>query len=392
MEALHITQEVNYPRVEGYLRQIQSNPITDVLVPHQINGAAIGGESALIQFLITWAKLNPNGQTIIARKGDDTKEHQVKHLSKLAYGFVAMLMGKNVILEDEDETCSQLAYANCQQIVLNLEAPLDEAINDAYYGHRTFLPCVDHSTRPNSPVFYHSTGDVRRRVEFSHIARQLLNQRSEKLVDKLPDNVVRGLGAIIYELFLNTHDWARTDLNKRRLKKSIRGLFLTRRDIPASGISKAAGNNIGTATYMQTLKDHDENHKARFIELSIFDSGPGLAARWASMQKNPRKIDSSVTLREEFDLCMACLGKCRTTSHHSYRGLGLYDVMRTLNTLRAMVRIRTGHLSMVRDFIESPLEEKEVIGPKLFYGTEHQDDESRLAYASGTLFTILFPV
>ncbi|MEZ6039634.1 MAG: hypothetical protein R3C20_03960 [Planctomycetaceae bacterium] len=80
-----LKSETTIPVVEKYFEHIATSPQTDVLLPTQhIKAAGMGGESALIQFLITWARNNPNCDVITpVQLGDAENEaHSLKHLTK----------------------------------------------------------------------------------------------------------------------------------------------------------------------------------------------------------------------------------------------------------------------------------------------------------------------
>jgi hypothetical protein len=126
----------------------------------------------------------------------------------------------------------------------------------------------------------------------------------------------------------------------------------------------------------------------RFLELSVFDSGPGLASRWLS-----KPLTDDVTAVDELAACFSCLRKHKTTSGASNRGLGLYDVMRTLDELHAFTRLRTGRLALFRNFVASPLQaDEQSNGPTLFDWHSASTVPTKLPQSTGTLFTMVIPL
>jgi len=391
MNRISLTREINISRVERLLDQIARQPEQDIETHHQITGASLGGEAALIQLFLTWAKQHPTGRLHLKIDSeDDGLGRLLEKLSKKAFGFVSMLMADDIVTSD-GQTCRKEAFQSCKLRVelMTGSQTLESSVDNSVWGHRTFLPCVDHSTKAFITPFYHSNGQFRGRSEFRRFAEVLFRSRSRKFVEA-NRNVVHGLGAILYELLHNTHDWARTDVDDSPVKKSIRGVLFTRLHLPKESIAKAAGDNSAIAQYMHSTAAQGPGQYIDLAELSVFDAGPGLAARWLANDED-ENVDLSVS--DEHQACIACLGVHRTTSSDAYRGVGLFDVMNTLSELSAMVRVRTGRVAMFRDFIASPLvDEERESGPQLPLAAEHSSRPGGLAFATGTMFTFLFPL
>lgn len=403
MSRLQLTREINVPRVESFLDTIADQPDQDIEIYDQISGASFGGEVALMQLFFTWARRNPEGKLWIKiESGDIELDRFVEKLSMRAFGFVAMLIA-NDVRSNDDQSCRRLAYKSCESWVDRMATSVDEvnedvgeqssdkvqnALDRSVRGHRTFLPCVDHSTKAKITPFYHANGSFRERSEFRRFAELLISRRSETFVEGNSE-VVQGLGSVLYELMHNTHDWARTEVNGTELRKSIRGILFTRQYLPETSIRKAAGENTALEDYMRTIAGRRPSQPIHLAELSVFDSGPGLAARWLGQSEDV--VDPTVD--QEHDACVACLGVHRTTSTEAYRGVGLFDVMNTLESLSALVRVRTGRIAMLRDFTRSPLTEAErEFGPSLPLSPEHEGRPDGLALVAGTAFTVLFPL
>ena len=383
-----IAGNATIPIVESYLHQIATSTQHNIMLPGQpIRAAGMGGESALIQFLLTWANRNPNGDVVAPiQLGDPEREaHSIKHLASRAYSFVAMLIARDVLAADEATSVRTRTNHACSLRVDEMAKGLKKAA----FGHRTFLACVDHSTKAYIPAFYFSDGTLRNRVEFCDLAEELLKSRaSDYTRQHIHPSTRRGLGLILYELMKNTHDWGRTDVNNVPLRPSLRGILFTRFNVNREGALASAGGNASLNAYVASLGQQSRDGYVRFLELSVFDSGPGLASRWLS-----KSLTERVTAQEELDACFSCLRKHKTTSGASNRGLGLYDVMRTLGELRAYLRIRTGRLALFRNFISSPLQvEEQSNGPVMFDWSSASSAPTQMAPSTGTLFTMVVPL
>jgi hypothetical protein len=121
------------------------------------------------------------------------------------------------------------------------------------------------------------------------------------------------------------------------------------------------------------------------LEIAVFDSGPGLAARALR-----RRLDDTTPLQEEYGGILQCLKVHATSSGKSHHGLGLMEVMRALTAAKAFLRIRTGRLALYRDFLSEPLASADDLhlndwsnrGPQL----------TMSGRAEGLLMSILMPV
>ena len=109
----------------------------------------------------------------------------------------------------------------------------------------------------------------------------------------------------------------------------------------------------------------------------------------------------NIGVRDEYAACLRCLKKWKSTSGQSHRGIGLARVMRNLTALRGFWRIRTGRLSLCRNFLQDPYEHKQLpTRPSLFdddpglvdWYTGSPDRLTHLSRAEGVLLTMLVPL
>jgi hypothetical protein len=383
-----LEEEASVNVVESYLLKLERHGAGNLALPSKkIRSAGLGGEAALIQFLLSWARQSPGGiiKVPVSLADDADVAHSLKHLSHRAYSFVGMLSAADVVAEDGVTSIREKTNLACSRRVDELSINLARA----KFGHRTFLPCVDHSTKAFIPAYYFPDGRLRNRQEFTELADELLSSRAEAFAqNSIAEATRRGLGLMLHELVKNTHDWGRTGTDNVRLRPSIRGLLFTRQSPNKAGALGFSGGNQSLLQYIREVASKSPDDYVRLLELSIFDSGPGLASRWLS-----RQVNDQLPLQDEAKACFDCLRKHQTTSGASNRGMGLYDVMKILQDLRAYIRIRTGRLAMYRDFLANPLEQKEsTAGPILFDWKTCKTDFSKMAPVAGTLFTIVIPV
>ncbi|USW93885.1 hypothetical protein NHF39_21165 [Pseudomonas proteolytica] len=123
-----------------------------------------------------------------------------------------------------------------------------------------------------------------------------------------------------------------------------------------------------------------------FLEISVIDSGPGLARRWlTAKEKRPVESLDELELDEELNATLDCFKKHMTSKPDSDRsGMGLHNALQALNKLKAYVRVRTGRLSLNQAF--------QGRSGVMAFEPSARGTEQELAAAEGTVFTICIPV
>src|SRR5690606_12025835 len=95
---------------------------------------------------------------------------------------------------------------------------------------------------------------------------------------------------------------------------------------------------------------------AQFLEISVFDTGPGLAARWLADTGRVADINK-LSLKCELDVVTECFKKHTTTKPTHYSGQGLTLALNAMRRLKAFMTLRTGRVSLYQDFSRSDTDE-----------------------------------
>jgi hypothetical protein len=161
------------------------------------------------------------------------------------------------------------------------------------------------------------------------------------------------LATIFAETFKNTHDHAREDIDGSDLETSVRAIyarFYSMQDaiasIPADGATQAERyvRSFAPRTFKPGVRAPDLPAVGGFLELSILDSGPGMAARW--LRRPVHDLDP----RQQLEAVLQCFGKGRTTTTSPGRGFGLWKVLISLTGLRGFISVRTNSIHAFRQF------------------------------------------
>jgi len=267
-----------------------------------------------------------------------------------------------------------------------------DSVDRARRGEKVFGMALDESVFSTPPLLYQKTNNGRPEIRSVGGFRDLSEELCRTIAPPSTahggwiEQDVHNIATLLRELFQNTHDWARRDPSGRTLHRSIRGFRLELQGVEMSALDAMSAEDQPLAEYVEHLLPHRGN-RLRLVELTLFDCGPGLAA-W-------RLADQDVqdpTVMDEDEAVTSCLRTHFTSSHDNTRGGGLHHVLGTLTDLNGFLRVRTGRLHLYRDFAQLPYD------PVLSADEPFlQDWQSRLgitpsAMASGTFYTVFFPL
>lgn len=202
--------------------------------------------------------------------------------------------------------------------------------------------------------------------------------------------ILTDLTEIIFELFKNTHEHGKTNLNGGYLFPSVRNVTLrTIRKKRASYLSDSSLSQAAKEYFNQGIPLTAQSDFI-MLEVSVLDSGIGLVKKISNIESL-----TSISIEQEVQFAKECLLKHRTSSKSyiaSIKGQGLDKVMRLLDG-KGFLRIRSGRLDLFRNFISDPYIEssdfsevvlKDFISNDLEY-KEHSE-------VSGTLHTFYYPL
>lgn len=195
---------------------------------------------------------------------------------------------------------------------------------------------------------------------------------------------------IIYELMLNTHEWARTDENFKELSPNVRGIYIKQHKGKIENFRKNYNNNKSMSNYLGHNFSKDAQGLSTFFEISVFDSGPGFVRRNNLEEK-------SLTISEEVDIVKKCMTLHQTSAsgHQSMvKGAGLDRISRILSDKRGFFKIRTERTSLFRDYVTKPYEEvndyREIMLAD-WQNSDRYDDFLQYSKVEGTTINILYP-
>jgi hypothetical protein len=325
------------------------------------NGDKLLAEASTVQWLATWVR-SLAGHIYVAH---DEKEAHVDVLRRVSDTFPGALLG---LLPDYAlNEFPKSALAKYKEAFFKQQRRWP----DLNVSDRASLICLDNI--PSSiglplQIYKHSeTPTVASRDQFVHLVERLMTAvTAEENIRGAINGHRERLATILHELFKNTHDHARTSVDKRPLPLSIRGLYsryysaedLAKtipqpqkdeqgRDLPLN-INQAERYALfflrPRASQNNRLVAGGAPNFLGLLELSIFDTGPGFAATYL-------KGDfANSTVQQQFEAVRGCFSTGRSATDDETRGFGLWKVLRDLREMKGFIRLRTNRVHVYRDF------------------------------------------
>ena len=259
-------------------------------------------------------------------------------------------------------------------------------------GRSIHMTAVDHSIEKYAmPECFYFEMDgkigVRESIFYFELIKEYLSEVA-KQANFSDDDLVK-IGDLLAELIENTDEHALSDYVTGLAQKSVRSVVLNCHQVQnGQNISKVCGEGTPVFDYITNIKHADQ--PLDILEISIFDSGPGL---YRSFEKNPEMA----TLQEEYTSLSNCFREGVTSKPNGVGfGRGLNKARLILDKKNAFVSIRTGRLSVYRNFHTSPLlnledPDKPDVG---FYDEINKSDTnfSENSAVEGLAYTILVPL
>jgi hypothetical protein len=341
-----------------------------------------GGESAMVQFLATWAQRQrvPTVSTFARGAAD----RQVADLAGQLHGLAVALVADEVRGVDGQPIRDRLF----ELAIDRLRMVQGARPSIASRGPQFELMCADHLGLSAPSLLYALDLDGVARLRDARAFRDLAVQIMAATVPgtleaMLPRDIRSTLASALYELFRNTEEHARLDDRGNQLRRSLRGIHARRHAIEPATLAEIVGSFEPLAEWARRLpRPRPDSRDAQMLELSVFDSGPGFAARWSG-----RPLDL-IEPPEELDAIVNCFSKHGSSKARSAAGLGLCNLVDLLRAKGGFLRLRTGRRSLYADLSR---ERDRAYGdpPDLRAWTTGAGYPARVA---GTLVTLLLPL
>lgn len=338
------------------------------------------------QALVTALKHNPE-KVVKFFQFDSTKDGAITELLEHPECLTALLMSDQVYEKDRLSNEKKITVELKSQINRDIQLRLNQSIFQQQ--HRIQMFAVDHSIKkyafPSCFYFPEGSNTLNTSEFYTSLLNKIIKHYHPK--SKISIQETSNLAMAIHELIENTEQHGKIEFNTGKVKKSVRGLIIDYKFIPKTHyLEKISGINTPMTDYLNaTRKDKGAIH---FLEISIFDSGEGILKTFRS------NSDHSPNLKEEVEIIEKSFAKGVTSKAESQGyGRGLHNVRTVLDNRNGFLSLRTGRVSLYRDFNLHPLTEDEQTPLSLFDEISKSNAKyNELAHAEGLALSILVPL
>lgn len=378
---------------ESFLVKLASaDSVDDILIPEGTKNIAFGSYAAAIQAINTWARRSSSRNVYIKDTEAEIPE-RVSELLSRPHKFCLSMLAKNIYIEGSLDDLRP-------SVNLGARDAIEQQGNSKFGQQRgglCWFALVDHSTKGFDRNFYLHSYDkkptVRDQLQFRSVMSAMVG-KSTNLVggaEPLNDEESGYLGRAFYELFLNTHEHGSRSVKKDVwLKPGMRIIYTNGVNLTASSVDTRAAASGAMSNYFSSV-DELPLERRKFIEISIVDSGLGYEGRWRADQPQIESESGISRLDAEYEIFKKCFTFRQTSSGKSSKGHGLPVVMERLTKLKAFMRVRSGRLSLFRDFVNNPFQSDDLCEFE-DWETQERGARTEMAPVSGVAVTFLIPL
>lgn len=390
MNSIKIPNKINNEVVESLLYQInKSSDDCNLEVPLELIYRGFGLMPSLLLVTFSWMRKS-KGKLIIPIDIEDAQNLKKFSNDYFGYVIVSTVWKSNEIINSDGIPLKEIFRKQTHRMHLKIDF-LEQLPNEA-----VLIPCFDHYSNEKGLSHWFYINDFKFADSPSKLENtvfRIFEYLGKIYKSRINSNVAKSLDnlqTIIWELLKNTDEHTKKDyLNQIDLSPSTRGLFLKLHRSSKKNLIENSNKHIGLENYYNAALKENDNF---ILEISVFDSGPGMAKRFLGANWK-----ESVTATEEVDIIKKCLIKGVSSVsgfQGEHKGLGLDNVLHTLNSRKGFLKIRSGHVSIYRDLIESPYSETTDIDKVILkdWDKNNASNFTRMDLTQGTLITMAYPI
>ena len=389
---IKIPKNITSEKLEELLAKLNtlSNSV-NLQIPLSINYKGFGILPSFYLLLFTWMR-RKDGNVILDIKESDTDSF--KRFTFDYYGYVVLstlwkdcefLNKEGIPLKKYFKVFTSDMHLYVDSLAGNLPK---ESVMIPCFDHYSFEKGLSHWFYGNDYKFVDTPSGLDNSLY--HILTRLSMNYRERFV-RNTNNSFDDISKIVWELLKNTDDHAKKDyFGERKLQPNTRGLFMRIQRSSKSGFVEGTSHEGLKKYYRASF--YEEDTDCFLLEISVFDSGPGLAKNFIGKAWN-----NQVTIAEEINTIRKCLIKGQTSvsgSEGKNKGFGLDEVLRLLNEKRGFLKIRSGRTSIYRDLILSSYkatQHAEQVELRDWL-TSSSEKYSEMHNVEGTLITLSYPL
>ncbi|MBB3176946.1 hypothetical protein [Variovorax sp. Sphag1AA] len=399
---ISLPSQTTFSGLEQFLRDVRQFPGQDLKLPVQVSrGGAFSFSAVAVQAIATWARLHDGVRRLRVAPQFAEDEVTRSRLAGALYAIGGLYFAQEVVAGSRVIPRSEALEAVAPRVF----AMQDYQYRDTLRGPSVALCCFERAKLEFIQSLYAiprrgtpDTTTIRSASEFKSILSRMLEACSAGASRVLTDVQIEVLAQLVHQLFKNADVHTISDAEGRLYDAGIRGIQVREVVIADdAAFTDFVSGDRALHAYLTKLSRrglvrepgaHGQESKLKkwqastFVEISVFDTGPGLALRWLADREGITRY-SQVDLEQELQAVKECFQLHASTHSAAMKGDGLPIALRAMKELRAFMFLRTGRLALYQDFSS---QEHTGFSPRNRYGVR------RLSEAVGATYSICFPL
>lgn len=399
---INLPRQTTFAGLEQFLRDVRQSPGQDLKLPTQVSyGGAFSFSAVAIQCIATWARIHEGKRRIKLAPSFADDENTQARIGGSLFSMCGLYFAQEITAGDT---------AISRNRALEAVAPRVFAMQDYQYqntlrGPSAALCCFEGAKLEflNSLYTIPKRGSaeemtIRSSSDFASILPRMIDACAANAASDLTQKQILSLAQLVHQLFKNSDVHTVADAEGNFYNAGVRGIQVREvRIVDEKSFSAFISDDRALHAYLtklgrrQLVRQRSEHgmkasleswQSSRFIEISVFDTGPGLALRWLSRNKGVKRYEE-VDRAQELEAVKECFQLHSTTHSSGMKGDGLPIALGAMEDLRAFMFLRTGRLALYQDFSS---------GSHLAFAPRHRYGTRQLAEAVGSTYSICFPL
>ncbi|WP_341364702.1 hypothetical protein P8T57_04340 [Thalassospira sp. SN3W] len=382
-----IPNHFSLEKFDNIIKEISSSK-EELIIDDQINLAGYCEYSRFLQLIFSWSGYKFNNALVLP--AEDEGSQAFREFASSLYGVSALNFCSYVVFKNGNKVSRRLAMEKSEHFVRKFYT---KNISDIVCGDVAYIFNIDNAKKlKNNPIIYNELGKVRDKKEFSYIVRSILERICPDIKDGMVREKIGDISTFVYEAFLNTHDHARYDVSGHELQRSVRGVVFKYHDVLKENIVSESNKYPSLREYFSgwQLRPGEENLK--FLEISVFDSGPGIVQTLLAKNKNITKQEAEEkSLSDQYPIIKKSFQVGQTSKVNPARGNGLPLIIGAIKSFGGAFMLRTGVFNLVNCFKiadDSDITEDDI----RLEDYKEKGSLSRVPSACGTVISALIPL
>ncbi len=388
---IKIERNITYTYLNALYVELYNNNESqiDICLPLQIEKLGFGQLFSFVQFIATWVRNEKSG-ILYLPINEQAEVDDYLDGNEFVYPAIVLSWEKKILGVNKEDIKSFLKNPSKRYF--------EKMDFFELKGYSVPIYCFDHdkSNRGLSRHFYSNSRELVNEESLSfNFFRAFQKVGSYNFLNfrKSIKGQLESFISIIHELFANTHEHAKTNEFGFNLYPNIRAVHLKFHKRTINNLIQQSKEFPGLHNYFKSNFKLNEQGELYLLEISVLDSGPGIALRYSSNSQINNKI---LDVRDEVEIIKECLYRHNTSTEFvrgEIKGIGLDRVLQTLDG-KGFIRIKTGRVDVFRDMKtvryfhhenSSQIVLNDLQSNSASYFTEYPRSE-------GTMFSIFYPL